>query len=429
MTTIEQALPTPTAAPERPAPPAAPAPTPATEPRTVGPKILAPLWDLKVRTKFVLYILTAQVLVLGIAGYGLVAVRGVADGSTGVASATTVLLASAGVTVVLVGLLGLGFAWAVTTGLRHVRESVHALADGDLTKTPQVVCRDDIGQTAIELQRAQHNLRELVGAVATATDHVAAASEGLEGRATRVSAAVGQTSARSATVAAAAEQVSATVQTVAAGAEQMGSSIREIARTAGEAAEVATRATEVTQATNTTVAQLGTSSQEIGDVIKVITQIAEQTNLLALNATIEAARAGEAGKGFAVVAGEVKDLAQETARATEDIARRVESIQGDTGAATAAIDEISQIIEQINGLQLTIASAVEEQTATTNEMSRGLAEAATGTGEIAGEVTGLATEAGQLDVVLGEMGTDVAGLAQLSGELRTHASQFVYGRA
>ena len=176
----------------------------------------------------------------------------------------------------------------------------------------------------------------------------------------------------------AAQQVSQNLQTVATGAEEMGVSIKDIAKNATEAAKVATSAVKVAETTTAIVSKLGESSTEIGQVIKVITSIAQQTNLLALNATIEAARAGEAGKGFAVVANEVKELAKETAKATEDISRKIEAIQTDTKAAVDAIASICGVINQINDISCTIATAVEEQNATTNEMSRNVSEAAHG---------------------------------------------------
>jgi methyl-accepting chemotaxis protein len=170
--------------------------------------------------------------------------------------------------------------------------------------------------------------------------------------------------------------------------------------------------------------KLGESSAEIGNVIKVITSIAEQTNLLALNATIEAARAGDAGKGFAVVASEVKDLAQETARATEDISHRVEAIQVDTDGAVVAIEKISGVIARISDFQTTIASAVEEQTVTTNEMSRSVAEAATAGGEVAATITRVASSVQLTTVGVTESNRAAGQLARMSDDLRTITDKF-----
>lgn len=233
-----------------------------------------------------------------------------------------------------------------------------------------------------------------------------------------------ETASQATLVSAASEQVSKSVQTVAAGTEEMSASIREIAKNASAAARVASSAVQAADATNATITKLGESSIEIGKVIKVITSIAQQTNLLALNATIEAARAGEAGKGFAVVANEVKELAKETAKATEEISLKIETIQTDTKGAVAAIGEISGVINQINDISNTIASAVEEQTATTSEMSRNIAEAATGSAAIVETIAGVATAAKETSrgaVTTLEAATELSYLAgtlhKISGEM------------
>ncbi len=283
--------------------------------------------------------------------------------------ALAVLWIVLGVGVVLAAALTFWVVRRLVRTVRSVQASLEAMAQGDLTVEPDARDRDELGRMAGALTDAQATLREVMASVGASADAVAASA--------------GETSVQSGVVAGAAEEVSRNVQTVAAGADEMGASIREISQNANEAARVAAAAVTEAETTTATVLQLGESSREIGDVVKVITSIAEQTNLLALNATIEAARAGEAGKGFAVVANEVKELAQETAKATEDIARRVEAIQGDTTGAVSAIERISAVIGQINDFQLTIASAVEEQTATTNEMSRSVGEAAQGSGQIA----------------------------------------------
>ena len=327
---------------------------------------------------------------------------------------------------VLVCGLSLWIARRIVRPLAAVTSVAEAMADGDLTRSSGVQQDDEVGQTAAALDRAQESLRSVLASVVQSADAVAASSEELSASAAQISASAQETSAQSGVVSGAADEVSRSVQTVAAGAEQMGASIREIASNAAEASEVAARAVTAAETTTATVAKLGDSSAEIGNVVKVITSIAEQTNLLALNATIEAARAGEAGKGFAVVANEVKELAQETAKATEDIARRVLAIQGDTTAAVTAIEEISSIVAQISDRQTTIASAVEEQTATTNEMSRSVQEAASGSTQIAENITGVSAAADSTTRALSQTRTAVDELSRMAADLRSSVATFTY---
>jgi methyl-accepting chemotaxis protein len=244
-----------------------------------------------------------------------------------------------------------------------------------------------------EAVKARHEMARILGLVNGSACTLGSSAEELTAVSSQMASNAEETSSQANVVSAASEQVSKNVQTVSTGVEEMNSAIREIARNATDSARVAQQAVATAESANAQIAKLGESSIEIGNVIKVITSIAEQTNLLALNATIEAARAGEAGKGFAVVANEVKELAKETARATEDIGRKVETIQSDTKGAVDSIQQISQVIAQINDISNTIASAVEEQTATATEMSRNVGEAAKGTAEIAQNITAVAQAA------------------------------------
>jgi methyl-accepting chemotaxis protein len=308
--------------------------------------------------------------------------------------------------------------------LRRVSTVLDAVADGDLSQDAQVDQRDEVGQMASALRRATSTLRETVQALSVHATGLAEASEGLAATSQQSTSSTEVASQRAGYVADSAADMSRNIQTVAAGAEEMGASIREIAQNATQAVNVAARAVQVTENTNTVMAKLGESSAQIGNVIKVITSIAEQTNLLALNATIEAARAGDAGKGFAVVASEVKELAQETARATGDIGERVAAIQADTAGAVAAIGEISGIIAQINEFQTTIASAVEEQSVTTNEMSRSVTEAATAGTRVAETITEVASSVQLTTVGVGEANRAAGHLAQMSSDLRGLVDRF-----
>ena len=266
--------------------------------------------------------------------------------------------------------------------------------------------------------------REMLATVATNASALSAAAEELTATSHSMSATAEETSAQAGVVSAASEEVSRNIDTVATGTTEMSASIREIASNAAEASSVAGHAVAVAGDTNRTVAKLGISSAEIGKVIKVITSIAAQTNLLALNATIEAARAGEAGRGFAVVANEVKELARETALATEDISLKIEAIQRDTEGAVAAIHQISEIINKIAHIQTTIASAVEEQTATTNEMSRNVMEAAKGSAEIAQNITGVAEAAIATSQGAADSLRAASELARMATDLQTLVSKY-----
>ena len=333
------------------------------------------------------------------------------------------------IVILVVGLvvaLALGFLVSrrIVYSLAQVTNVCEGLAEGDLTRTSGLTTRDEPGRMGRALDVAVVRLRQTVGTIEGSAASLAGATEQMTGTAAQIAASAEETSAQAQTVSAAAEQVSRSVETVSAGSEEMGASIREISQNAAEAARVAAEAVTVTAATSATMGKLGASSAEIGNVIKTITAIAEQTNLLALNATIEAARAGELGKGFAVVASEVKDLAQETARATEDISRRVEAIQADTSGAVTAIEEISTVIARISEFQTTIASAVEEQTATTAEMNRSVGEAASGTGEIAQNITGVAEAARITSQGVTEAQEATAELARMSSELGALVASF-----
>ncbi|GAA1807489.1 methyl-accepting chemotaxis protein [Planosporangium flavigriseum] len=341
-------------------------------------------------------------------------------------TASTTVIVTAIIGVVLAVLLAIITVRWIIANVRKVSTVVDRLAEGDLTRSADVTAGDELGQMARGLDTATGRLREMIGAVAGNAHTLAGSGEELTAVSQQIAASSEETSVQASVVSEAADHISRNIQTLASGAEQMGASIEEISSNATEAARVAQEAVEAAATASTTINQLGTSSAEIGNVIKLITSIAEQTNLLALNATIEAARAGEAGKGFAVVASEVKDLAQETARATEDIARRVHVIQGDAGHAVDAISRIGEVIGRINDYSTMIASAVEEQSATTSEMVRNVAEASSGAADIAGNITGVAAAAESTNAGIADTNRAAAELARMGGELQEMVGRFKY---
>ncbi len=315
---------------------------------------------------------------------------------------------------------------AVISPLNDFAKVLDALAGGDLTVTASKEYAGDFDNFKKSLNTLAIQVRQAMQQIGQSTAALVASSEELNKVSQQMSASADETAAQANVVSAASDQVSKNVQTVATGADEMGASIKEIAKNTADATKVAIAAVKTAETTNQTIEKLGQSSAEIGQVIKVITSIAQQTNLLALNATIEAARAGEAGKGFAVVANEVKELAKETAKATEDISQKIEAIQADTKGAVSAIGQISSVINQINDIQNTIASAVEEQSATTNEISRNLAEAAKGAIDITKNIGGVAEAARSTTAGAVDTQKSAHSLERMSAELQELVAQFRY---
>lgn len=304
---------------------------------------------------------------------------------------------------------------------------VDAVANGDLSCNVKLEGDDAIGRIAQRVDQLVTHLRNSLHGIANSANSLSEASRTLSSTSQNISTTTQQTSVQVVKVSKAAEQISADVKTVADAATHMSATVSGISLNTDQATAVATKANQITNETNAIVKQLAESSAGIGGVIKTITSIAEQTNLLALNATIEAARAGDAGKGFAVVANEVKELAKETATATEEISKRITAIQNDSISVTGSISSVSDIIEQINQLQITVASAVGEQTIATQEISRTVTETARGSHEISVNISAVAAAAEKTSVDAKKAQSASIDLEAMAENLRTLVAQFNLG--
>jgi methyl-accepting chemotaxis protein len=320
------------------------------------------------------------------------------DASRKANRATHTMFVMCGVSLFLLLLSSFASVRAISRSLGQLIQMIQNIAEGEGDVTTRMeaasgFANDELGEVSRLFNLFMDKLQEILRGVTAHTHKLANASDQLLEASQQITINSGETATQSTSASRATQQVSQNLQSLSMGASEMTSTIQSIAANAHEAAKVAGCAVTAAETATSTVSQLGKSSREIGEVLKVITSIAQQTNLLALNATIEAARAGEAGKGFAVVANEVKELAKQTAKATEGIAQKITAIQVDTKGAVTAIGSVSSVIHQISTISETIAAAVEEQSATTNEMTRNASEAASGAADISANIGGVAQAA------------------------------------
>jgi methyl-accepting chemotaxis protein len=315
---------------------------------------------------------------------------------------------------------------ATTRPLRRMVEALHAVANRDLTVHVEADSNDEIGAMASALDTALASIREAITVLAESSTSLTGAAGTLTSISSQVGQAAEQTATQTEQVSVTARDVAGSVGSMSTATDEMTASIGEIAGQSARASEVARAAVGAAEETSSAVRDLDRASVEIGEIVKVITVIAEQTNLLALNATIEAARAGDAGKGFAVVASEVKDLAQATSRATDDITTKISAIQSTTGRASDSINRITLIISQINENQITIASAVEEQTATTAEISRSVGEISNGSANMADTIGIISSSAASTSEGAASAQQSAEELSALASRFRELVGHFSY---